>query len=960
MKPLRLVSTPTRNRRLNEVLGLVVLFSAALLFLALATYTPTDPSADTIGGLAPGARASAGLATRLAAGPAHNWTGLAGAWLADLILQTIGIAAFFLPIVLGRLGLCWMRQRPAGSAMARLLGLGLWIVFAPAAIGLLPRTLFWRHALPIEGVTGRLLADAMVQYLNLPGASIVLALMVLLSIYLATTFTFHTAREWMETHFSLLRSLFDRLHNWRARRALARAEKRALRRHIALRQQADSLELAPALEPVLTLQPALTPGPAHEVFTSRREQNLEQAGMELNLQHKHVADSTAHSTLLGSLFGWMGRKRRKPAPPATPPDAAAVQPDEAPPSVWQSMPRTHVDAPPATALSTAAAAAAPFAAELAAAAAPLSARSSEQTARLDLSALPEPPPARHPQPPAAEPGAPSMQSHRMGGISETAPGAPSMQSHRMGGISEPAPAPAPPPNSIAFGRRADADLKQVTITPKSIRGYKLPPSSLLYRSDEVPVVREEALRAEARTLVQKCAEFGVNGQVTQINPGPIVTTFEFHPDAGVKYSRVTSLADDLCLAMAAESILIERMAGKSTVGIQVPNHGRETIWLRDVVESESFAKTKSRLAIALGKDINGRIVTADLAAMPHILIAGSTGSGKSVAINAMIMSVLFKSTPEQVRMILVDPKRVELGMYEGIPHLFTPIITDAKLAANALRNAVREMERRLKLLAANHVRNIDQFNKLFDHNSDYLFDDADQEPLPYIIIIIDELADLMMLDRANVEESITRLAQMARAVGIHLVLATQRPSVDVITGLIKANIPTRISFQLATKVDSRTIIDSNGAESLLGKGDMLYLPPGTSRVQRVHAPFVTEKEISAVTAFWKAQGEAEYVHGFLEGPKEDDANAAANGESSQEDDDLFDDAVRLVFEFGKASTSLLQRRLRIGYGRAAHLIDMMEHDGLVGPADGSKPREILKSPSFYKEVDYKEVDAALR
>ena len=927
MKPLRLVSTPTRNRRLNEVLGLVLLVSAALLFLALATYTPTDPSANTVGGFAAGARTSAGLAARLAAGPAHNWTGLAGAWLADLILQTIGIAAFFLPIVLGRLGLCWMRQRPAGSAMARLLGLGLWIVFAPAAIGLLPRTLFWRHALPIEGVTGRLLADAMVQYLNLPGASIVLALMVLLSVYLATTFTFHTAREWMETHFSLLRSLFDRLHNWRARRALARAEKRALR------QQAASQDSANSSLPALTLEPALTPEPSHEVFTSRRQQTLEDAGQELQLQHKHVADSTAHSTLLGSLFGWMGRKRRRQTLPATPPDAAADQPAEAPASVWQSMPRTHVDAPPATALSTAAAAAAPFAAELAAAAAPLSARSADEAARLDLSALPELPPARHPQ----------------------SPGAPSMQPHRMGGISEPAPAPAPPPNSIAFGRRADADLKQVTITPKSIRGYKLPPSSLLYRSDEVPVVREESLRAEARTLVQKCAEFGVNGQVTQINPGPIVTTFEFHPDAGVKYSRVTSLADDLCLAMAAESILIERMPGKSTVGIQVPNHGRETIWLRDVVECESFVQSKSKLAIALGKDINGLIVTADLAAMPHILIAGSTGSGKSVAINAMIMSVLFKSTPEQVRMILVDPKRVELGMYEGIPHLFTPIITDIKLAANALRNAVREMERRLKLLAANHVRNIDQFNKLFDHNSDYLFDDADQEPLPYIIIIIDELADLMMLDRANVEESITRLAQMARAVGIHLVLATQRPSVDVITGLIKANIPTRISFQLATKVDSRTIIDSNGAESLLGKGDMLYLPPGTSRVQRVHAPFVTEKEISAVTAFWKEQGEAEYVHGFLEGPKEDDANAAANGDSSQEDDDLFDDAVRLVFEFGKASTSLLQRRLRIGYGRAAHLIDMMEHDGLVGPADGSKPREILKSPDFYKEVD-----AALR
>ncbi len=303
-------------------------------------------------------------------------------------------------------------------------------------------------------------------------------------------------------------------------------------------------------------------------------------------------------------------------------------------------------------------------------------------------------------------------------------------------------------------------------------------------------------------------------------------------------------------------------------------------------------------------------------------------------------------------MILVDPKRVELGMYEGIPHLFTPIITEAKLAANALRNAVREMERRLKLLAANHVRNIDQFNKLFDHGSEYLFEDVNQEPLPYIIIIIDELADLMMLDRSNVEESITRLAQMARAVGIHLILATQRPSVDVITGLIKANVPTRMSFRLATKVDSRTIIDSNGAESLLGRGDMLYLPPGTSRVQRVHAPFVTEKEIAAVTAFWKEQGEAEYVHGFLEGPKDEAGKDGEGGGSDGDDNDpMYDDAVRLVFEFGKASTSLLQRRLRIGYGRAAHLIDMMYNDGLVGPADGSKPREILKSPNWISEVD---------
>ena len=317
----------------------------------------------------------------------------------------------------------------------------------------------------------------------------------------------------------------------------------------------------------------------------------------------------------------------------------------------------------------------------------------------------------------------------------------------------------------------------------------------------------------------------------------------------------------------------------------------------------------------------------------------------------MIMSLLFRTTPAQVRLILVDPKRVELGMYEGIPHLFTPIITEPKLAANALRNAVREMERRLKLLASRSVRNIEQYNKLFESTMPSLFDDGeDNEPLPFIVIIIDELADLMMLDRANVEESITRLAQMARAVGIHLILATQRPSVDVITGLIKANVPTRISFRLATKVDSRTILDTNGAEALLGRGDMLFLPPGTSRLMRLHAPYVSEKETAAVVAFWKDQGQAEYVEGFLESPRDERPAGDGSNPDPEENDVMFDDAVRLVFEFGKASTSLLQRRLRIGYGRAAHLIDLMERDGLVGPADGSRPRELLKAPGWLHEV----------
>ncbi len=507
--------------------------------------------------------------------------------------------------------------------------------------------------------------------------------------------------------------------------------------------------------------------------------------------------------------------------------------------------------------------------------------------------------------------------------------------------------------------RADSSHKAKTTMPKIAGGYKLPSSSLLQRPDEQQAVDADELKLLAQVLTEKYAEFEIHGQITQINPGPVVTTFEFKPEAGIKYSRITNLCDDLCLALKAESILIERMAGKSTVGIQVPNRQREIIWLRENIESQEFMGSKSKLTMAMGKDINGRIVTADLAGMPHLLIAGSTGAGKSVAINAMIMSILYKATPDQVRLILVDPKRLELGNYEGVPHLYTPIITEPKLAANALRNAVREMERRLKLLAAKGVRNIDQYNRLFDQgNTPSLFDeDSDEKPIPYIVIIIDELADLMMLDSSNVEESITRLAQMARAVGIHLVLATQRPSVDVITGLIKANFPARVSFRVATKVDSRTILDANGAEALLGKGDMLYLPSGSARVHRLHAPFVTEKEIAAVVEFWKAQGTAEYIQEFLAPPKgEREAGAeGGSGEAGEdgesEDDPMFGDAVKLVVEFGKASTSLLQRRLRIGYGRAAHLIDLMEQDGIVGAADGPKPREVLKRPDWISEIE---------
>jgi len=509
----------------------------------------------------------------------------------------------------------------------------------------------------------------------------------------------------------------------------------------------------------------------------------------------------------------------------------------------------------------------------------------------------------------------------------------------------------------AAGRKSPAD-------PRIARGaasYKLPSPGLLRPGERSEKFDEDELKNRARAIELKCEEFDVKGRVTQINPGPVVTTFEFKPEAGIKYSRITSLADDLCLALQAESILIERIPGKSTVGIEVPNLRRQTIALREIIESPEFINSPSRLTLAMGRDLHGNIRVTDLAQMPHLLIAGSTGTGKSVFINSMLISVLLKSTPDEVKLVLIDPKRLELTLYEKIPHLLAPVVTDPKVASNVLRNATKEMEKRLSLLAECGVRNIDQYNRQFQKGQALgLFDNLEGneiKPLPYILIVIDELADLMMVDTNNVEESVTRLAQMARAVGIHLLLATQRPSVDVITGLIKANFPARISFRVASKVDSRTILDSNGSESLLGKGDMLYLPAGSARLHRIHGPLVTEDEITSVCDFWRKQAQAKYNEKLLEAPKEEKAAAdeeedvQGNDPSEEVDDELYQDAVRVVCEMGRASTSTLQRRLRIGYGRAARLIDLMEKDGIVGPADGTRPREVLKKREWMRDFD---------
>ncbi|MGH9338948.1 MAG: DNA translocase FtsK [Acidobacteriota bacterium] len=483
------------------------------------------------------------------------------------------------------------------------------------------------------------------------------------------------------------------------------------------------------------------------------------------------------------------------------------------------------------------------------------------------------------------------------------------------------------------------------VNPLPAGPYQTPPLDFLTLPGEESALDEQELMARAQKLSTKCAEFDVHGRVHQIHPGPVVTTFEFKPDPGVKYSKITNLDDDLCLALKAESVRIDRIPGKNTVGIEVPNLNRQVIYLREILSSAAYQQTASPLTLALGKLINGNTHVTDLARMPHLLIAGTTGAGKSVALNCLVCSILYKAGPSEVRFIMIDPKRLELGVYEGIPHLLTPIVTDPKQAANALNWAVRQMEDRYKLLAQYGVRNIDQFNKLVQTDP-ARFQEDEASALSYIVLIVDELADLMMTAGKEVEASLTRLAQMARAIGIHLILATQRPSVDVLTGLIKANFPCRISFRVSSKIDSRTILDANGAEQLLGSGDMLFLAPGTSRVIRVHGAFISEKEIARITDFLKQQASPEYRQEILE-DQEEKESALVDMEDIE--DDLYDEAARFVVETGKASTSLLQRRLRIGYGRAARLLDMMEHEGIIGPPDGSKAREVLVASNYFDE-----------
>ena len=541
-------------------------------------------------------------------------------------------------------------------------------------------------------------------------------------------------------------------------------------------------------------------------------------------------------------------------------------------------------------------------------------------------------------------------------------------------------APTPTPLSELTVRKEkkkdkekDAPVQEAFDFIKSEGDYTTPPLSLL---DVPPATNQkidkDVLEMNSRLLVKKLADFGVDGEVVEICPGPVITMYEFFPGPGIKVSRIAGLSDDLSMALQALSIrIVAPIPGKGVVGIEIPNRTRETVFLRDIFNCDEFHKNKMKLPMALGKDTAGIPVVTDLARAPHLLVAGATGSGKSVSINTMILSILYTATPKDVRIIMVDPKMLELSIYEGIPHLLLPVVTNPKKAALALKWAVREMERRYRLMSDKGVRNIDSYNRKLEKEEkdkeenkanrvvtvdeiEEAFDDPvtefvdeftpEAEPLehghlPYIVVIVDELADLMMVAGRDLEEYIARLAQMARAAGIHLILATQRPSVDVITGLIKANFPARVSFQVSSKTDSRTILDCNGAETLLGNGDMLFLPPGTSKIQRLHGAFVSDAEVQRVVDFLKKQGKPVYDKSIMAMKPGDDKAAADEDEVI---DDRYDDAVALVAEAKQASISMVQRRLRIGYNRAARIIEKMEQEGIVGPSDGtSKPREVF-------------------
>jgi S-DNA-T family DNA segregation ATPase FtsK/SpoIIIE len=807
----------------------------------------------------------------------HNLAGAIGAWVAAAFFQTVGLASY---LVLGLLFVAaWQRfrRRHIDAAISRIGGSIILVLAVASLLVLFGLPAQFDRSVPPGGLFGAIIEGVLEGGLNKVGTGVVLFAAAAIGLLLATNFSFVQAYERMKgafgNRFVFFRALPERFQAWRARRKELAQERMELR-------HAAQLERERAREAEKEANKELTAAERVAQFMN------ESAGEELS------PAATAIKRSAGASASSASQTILQPSEPTTTKESASVS------LVTTPLTASTVELVPANGKSK---------------------TSKSSTASNAL--------------------ADDMEDEEDSIIAEMVSNASVVRTDALALEESALSSPTSSPSMPVERSRRTATATAVAAAP--ITDYSMPEVGFL---NAAPPHNEQAdgeLHEIAKRVAEKFSEFNVTGKIEYICPGPVVTTYEFKPDPGVKYSRVTGLVEDLCLALKAESIRIDRVPGKAHVGIEVPNTQRETIHLREVIESRQFRESNSKLTIALGKTIDGLNYVADLAKMPHLLIAGSTGAGKSVGVNSLIVSILYKARPDEVKFIMVDPKRLELGLYADIPHLFTPIITDPKRASIALKWAVKEMEDRYKRLAGWAVRNIDGYNtEVARRNLVKDYDEVTGEPyqtLPYIVIIIDELADLMMVSGHEVEESITRLAQMARAVGIHLVLATQRPSVDVITGLIKANFPSRISYRVSSKVDSRTIIDANGAEQLLGRGDMLFLPPGTSRLVRVHGAYVDEAEIGRIVAHTKAQGQPAYDESITQ--TEDEA-LGLDG-TSGERDELFEDALRICVEMKRASTSVLQRRLRIGYGRAAAILDMMEREGFIGQADGARPRPVL-------------------
>jgi S-DNA-T family DNA segregation ATPase FtsK/SpoIIIE len=825
------VAPRTSSARINEIVAIILLAAAVLVFLSLVSYSPVDATFNTA-----------------SSQKTQNWIGIIGALTADLFFQIIGLTAYVFPALLALIAWRIFRSVNFYPPLSRVIG---FILFIATISGLLS---IWLASGFEGGLVGALVSGSFLRLIGKVGSVILLSALFLTSIllitnlsYLSTLTGFQLALDNFKLHSG---GWFTRFRNWR-QTAKAEAKLRSDKRREVLSGK--------EVEPQKTKKPTLSLGDtANNQFVQAAEKVEEKVKEPIKFEEIEISKPKKIQDLRPQI----------------------ISPEEVSPTIETD------DLPLITEFKP------------------------EETVEPDYLLTEDE-------------------------LDEVIPITPIKNTGNL--------------EKISLEESEESGSVTEKAKPQNFENYVLPSSDFLTQSPPRIEQGRDEFYATAKELTSKCSEFNVNGEVKHICQGPVVTTYEFKPDAGVKYSRITGLGDDLCLALKAESIRIDRIPGKAYVGIEVPNNNREIIYLREVIESKKFQAAESMLSIALGKSIDGLNYIADLTKMPHLLMAGQTGAGKSVGVNSIIVSILYKAKPDEVKLIMVDPKQVELGIYADIPHLATPIITDPKRASVALKWAVGQMERRYKDLAGWGVRNIEGYNVEVKRRNEIGHLDDNGEPwkkLPFLVIIIDELADLMMVAGKEVEESITRLAQMARAVGIHLVLATQRPSVDVITGLIKANFPSRISFRVSSKVDSRTIIDANGAESLLGKGDMLFLPPGTSNLIRVHGAFVDEKEIAKIVEHIKLQGRPEYDTTITKTEEELDDSGDLPGKK----DPLFMDALRSVVSAKRASTSGLQRHLRIGYGRAAAILDAMVREGLIGEMDGgSRARPILEKAYEFLE-----------